>query len=384
MEDYKEIKDLLTPRRDIKASARLRCRVGRAIENDRRKSSWRNFIWGGISLSAAAAVILLLLVPSRLSAKEILAEAISAMREAGNIEMVVEVRTRAIENFRYIDLHEDFVSHHIDISGADSVREWRIDKGDRVAVGRGGDIHTWIPALNLGMHLGNADRDDLLGYLANLLTPGRILETELNNCTNSSGSEYMVTRNGDEIWLTVHAGPEGNFENPYLLNTSIAESENIRRYVIDSRSKRLKSATVSVLSGNKETVVLKISSISYDSGPKNICRLPSDIHFIETEEGPSGLKGLSAEEAAATVLNAFSDWDTSILDKVLTREIAGKLYRDEFSGSKLISVGNAFTSGSENSTFVPYTLRLKDGSLRRHNIAIQKNDSDAWIVVGGL
>ena len=82
--------------------------------------------------------------------------------------------------------------------------------------------------------------------MSTLLTPGKVLETELYNCTSGDGAEYMVNKKGSEIILTVHAAPQGNFENPYLLNTSISESENIRRYVIDADTKRLKSATVSV------------------------------------------------------------------------------------------------------------------------------------------
>lgn len=383
MEDYKEIRDLLKPRRDIKASDELRQKVRMAFDKKRKTRMLKGWVFGGISLSAVAAVLLLVLIPSGMSAKEILSQAIEAMHNCENIEMVVDVRTRPVENFRYISLDDAFVTHHIDIAASDSLLSWRIDKGERVAMSNGKDIYTWIPSVKLGFHLNDTENENVLGYMANLLTPRRILEAELQNCISNSNAEYTVTKSGSEIILTVHAAPQGNFDNPYLLNSSISESENVRRYVIDANSKELKSATVSVISRGREVDVLKVLSINYNSRSHNLSR-PDDIKFIETENQPVGLNGLSAEEAATAVLNAFTDWDEAILDRAMIHELSDAAYREQFSGAKLISIGRSFTSGSGYSTFVPYTLKLHDGTMQRHNIALQKTDSGGWIVVGGL
>ncbi len=384
MDDYKEIKELLKPRREIKASNELRLKVIRAVKRKNRKRVVRNWVFGGISLSAVAAVLLLVFVPSGMSAKEILAEAINALGGTEDIEMIAEVRTRPVENFKYIDVTENFVTHHIYIADSDSLPRWRIDKGERVATGNGTDIYTWMPALKLGWHLPESEEEKVLGYMATLLTPRKILETELANCIGGKGGEYTVNKSGDDIILTVHAMPQGNFDNPYLLNSSIAESENIRRYVIDAESKRLKSATVSVIAGSREIPVLKITSINYGLHRNDICRLADGIRYVETENRPVGLKDLSAEEAATTILNAFTDWNEAILDKVMMREVSDVTYKEKFSGSRLISIGHSFTSGTGNSIFVPYTLELRDGTMQRHNIALQKTDSCGWVVVGGL
>ncbi len=384
MDDYKEIKELLKPRREIKASNELRLKVIRAVKRKNRKRVVRNWVFGGISLSAVAAVLLLVFVPSGMSAKEILAEAINALGGTEDIEMIAEVRTRPVENFKYIDVTENFVTHHIYIADSDSLPRWRIDKGERVATGNGTDIYTWMPALKLGWHLPESEEEKVLGYMATLLTPRKILETELANCIGGKGGEYTVNKSGDDIILTVHAMPQGNFDNPYLLNSSIAESENIRRYVIDAESKRLKSATVSVIAGSREIPVLKITSINYGLHRNDIYRLADGIRYVETENRPVGLKDLSAEEAATTILNAFTDWNEAILDKVMMREVSDVTYKEKFSGSRLISIGHSFTSGTGNSIFVPYTLELRDGTMQRHNIALQKTDSCGWVVVGGL
>lgn len=384
MEDYKDIIEFIRPRRDIKASNELRKKVKEAFERDRRHRTVKNWLFGGISLSAVASLLILVLISSGMSAKEILREAIDALGVSENIEMVVEVRTRPVENFRYINIDNEFVAHSIQFATSDSLLIWRVDKGERIAVGKGNDIYTWMPSLNLGWHIENSDKENVLGYLANFLTPRKILETELDNCINHSNAEYKVERKGNDLLLTVHTPPQGNFDNPYMLNTSIAESESIRRYIIDANSKRLKSATVSIRAGDKEIEVLKVSSIKYGSKRDEICKLDDRIKFVEVDNQPSGLIDLSAEEAASTVLNAFADWNESILDKVIIREISDAAYRDKFQGSKLLSIGHSFKSGNGNSVFVPYTLKLRDGTLQRHNIALQKTEYGGWIIVGGL
>ena len=384
MEDYKEIKEMLKPRRDIKASEELRNKVDSALERKGRKQAIREWTFGGIGLSAVAAILIFVLIPSGMSATEVLAEAIKALGETEYIEMTVDIRTRPVENFGYIGINEDFVVHNIYIADSDSLLKWRIDKGERVATGNGSDIYVWLPSLKLGMHLSDVDNERVLGYMSTLLTPGKVLETELYNCTSGDGAEYMVNKKGSEIILTVHAAPQGNFENPYLLNTSISESENIRRYVIDADTKRLKSATVSVISRNREITVLDISVINYGRRKDDICRLADGIRYVETENQLVGLTGLSAEESALIVLNAFANWDSSILDKVMPREISDIAYKEKFSGSRLISIGRSFTSGTGRTIFIPYTLELRNGSIHRHNIALQETYSGGWIVTGGL
>lgn len=384
MEDYKDIIELLKPRRNIKASDELRKKVNDIVKRDRHHGFSIKWLIGGISVSAVAAMLLVVLIPTGLSAKEVLREAIEALRSYENMEMEVEVRTRPVENFRYINVKESFITHRINMVASDSLVRWRVDKGERIAMGDGNEIYIWLPSLNLGWHLGSQDKENVLGYLANFLEPDKILERELNNCLYNREAEYKIERKDKNITLIVHSQPQGNYENPYMLNQSISDSESIRRYVFDADSKMLKSASVSIKEGNDEIDVLRVSSIDYASENKDICKLDDSVRFVEMEDQPGGLKGLNAEEAASTILNSFTEWNERIIDKVIFREVSDIAYRDRFKGSKLISIGKSFTSGNGNSVFVPYTLILPDGSLQRHNIALQKTEYGGWIVVGGL
>ena len=387
MDDYKEIKSRLKPDYEITASEELRKKVRYALNakgypNKRaRRFSW---LISGIGISTVAVCLLVILWPSGLSANKLLTEAIDALLDVESIEMTVDVRTRPMENFQYIDVEEKFITHKIDISKLDSMVRWKIDKGERIAVGNGTDINIWVPSLDMGLHLSNGKEEKVLGYLSSLLSPRKILEKELENCVNDKGSKCKVEEIGCETILTVHSSPKGDFENPYLLNTSIPESESVRRYVIDTKTKRLKSAVVGIMVQGKEIEVLRVDSINYNPKLKDLTTLPSNIRFVDVEARPSGLSGLSAEEAAATVLSAFSDWNSEILDKAFLPDIAEKMYRKAYIGSELISIGSQFTSGMGQSVFVPYVLKHRDGSIQRHNIALQRNDSAGWIVVGGL
>lgn len=385
MDEYKDITDMLKPRRDFAASDELRNRIDSTLDSYTQKRGASRWIWSVGASCVAAAVLILILVPTGMSAKELLVETLNAMLDTEGVEMTVEVRTRPMENFRYINLSEDFVVHNISIAKSDSTMSWRIDKGGRTASGDNEVIYSWINQLNVGWRMINAEPEELLGEMAVLLTPERILEAELQNCINNADAHYSVDKKDEVVILSVSSKPQGDFKNPYMLNASIAESENIRRYVIDADTKRLKSASVSVINGMKETEVLKITNIVYGQPHPNLLALPSGVRFIDLPQNTlQGIKGLTATEAASAFLNALETWNVSIIDSAIDRNLTPRIYERELKGSVLVSVGESFTSGNEGTTFVPYTLRLPDGSWKRHNLALQKSSQGGWIVVGGL
>lgn len=384
MEDYKEIKDMLKPRRDFAASDELRNRIESTLDTYTRKRKPLRWIWG-VGASCIAAVLILILLPTGLSAKEILTETLNALLNTDGIEMTVEVRTRPMENFRYINLSDDFVVHDISIAKSDSTISWRIDKGGRTATGNSEVIYNWIDKLNIGWRTNNADPRGLLGEMAVLLTPEKIIESELQNCINNTDARYNMVKKDGEIILTVHSQPQGDFSNPYMLNASIAESENIRRYVIDADTKYLKSASVCVIDGKKETEVLKVTKAIYCEPRTDLMTLPAGIRFIDmSQDLLQGITGLNATEAASAFLNALETWNESILESAVDGNMKTGMYEQDLKGSVLLSVGKSFSSGLEGTTFVPYTLRLPNGIQKRHNLALQKSSQGGWIVIGGL
>lgn len=386
MDEYKDIKELLKPRRDIKASGSLNARISETINGRDRRPAAKGWLWGSVSLSAVAAMLILLLLPEGMSAKEILTAAITAIRNSTNIEMKVDIRTAPNDNFELIDPNLGFITHDICIISSDSISFWSIDKGGRAAEKNASGAYMWLDKFNIGWHSPNSDIGSK-GYFSVLMNPEKILESELQLALSGNVKDFNMKKKDGNIYLTVHSLPEGDFANPYMLNKSIAESENIRRYVIDAVNYRLKSASIAMIKGAKEIEVLKITEIKYDSDNARLLPIPSGINFIEIngEYGSDGIEGLDETETASALFNAFTTWDTEILDKIADPGLSGWMYRRSYEGSKLLKLGTPFKSGkNDRITFVPYTIRLQNGYVKSMNLALRKTPQGRWIVSGGL
>ena len=56
-----------------------------------------------------------------------------------------------------------------------------------------------------------------------------------------------------------------------------------------------------------------------------------------------------------------------------------------FSGLKVLNLGESFTSAAYPGRFLPYEIELKDGQVRKHNLALkQDTKTGRWFIDGGL
>lgn len=149
MEDYNDIKYLLKPRRDFTASDELRKKINSTLDSYTTNKISFKLIWGISASCVVAASLILILLPSGVSAKQILTQTLNTFLTSEGVEMVVNVRTRPMENFRYINLNEDFVEHHMAATKSDSTLTWRVDKGDRTASGNNSISYNWIEQYNI-------------------------------------------------------------------------------------------------------------------------------------------------------------------------------------------------------------------------------------------
>lgn len=391
MDENKYIKNILKPRRDIKASDAFRAKIENEIRKSESSHSRRGWVWGGVTVASVIAAILIMVVPGGiwanddLSAKKILSEAIATLRKYKSIEIKADIRTDSHEIFEHINPKAEFITHDIMIQQWDSVKYWYINKDMRSAEKNKNGLYVWLSRYNLGWHYGECD--NILGYLNTVMNPEKILESEFEYIMSCPEAKYEMSEKNGEIVLTIHSMPKGDYSNPYVLNTSIDDSENIRRYTLDAHSSRLKTAVVSIVMDSKEIEVLKVTDIKYDIDIMELPAIPKHIKFIEDDDIllPQGISGLSAREAASVFLSAFSDWDTDIIYKYLHPEEAEEIFRNIYEGAKLINLGIPFRSGSnEHLMFVPYTLRLKDGEVKKMNLVLADYSGDAWVFDGGL
>jgi hypothetical protein len=387
MDEYNDIRALLKPRRDVKASAQLRSRVKSDMIARRTRRS-RGWLWGGISAAVAAAVLILIFVPTGATARsshDLLQASLSTIAGVDAFEMELEVRTSPNDNFSYIDPEADFVKHHISVERTDSVTVWRLDKGSRKAMHNRQGTYLWIESLHCGWYSQNPQWK-VAGSLSVFLSPSQIMEAELALTLNDKQAKYNIDKNGNEIILTIHSMPNGDFTNPYMLNHSIAESESYRRYVIDAESKQLKSAVVSFVVDGQQVEMIRLTSIMYGARNRDIAALPRDIDFINLDQQvrTEGISGVNAKEAASIIFNAFKNWNMEILGKVLDDAMLPVTERT-YRGAELINLGEPFKSGNDpNMTFVPYTVRFSSGEIKEHNLSLTLTANDSWIITGGL
>lgn len=386
LNEYDGILSELRPKCEVKASPELTEKIMRAAKT--RKSKKRRpmiAFWGSVA-GVAAVVALMLYVPT-VSAKELLGAAVNTLNSVRSMVMEVEVRTLPRENFAYIDLQKDFVPHKISASYSNNGTVWRVDKSGRIACGNDQTVCLWLPETGMGWGY-DSGNDNVLEFFKMLVTPQLILEKEYEKSLAYENDGYKVERKGGELLLTVHAYPHGDdYNNPYMLNASIEDSENIRRYVFDAKSRRLKGLSIAVVSNGEEVEVLRTTSIVFDEPLKDSELLAvSPGVSIEWNYALKGiLAGATAKEVATKILSSFKDWNSREFDfDALCSKEEQSAYKDVYAGSVLLSVGEPFHSGTSGATFVPYKLRLSDGRIVELNLALLQQEDSTWIVTGGL
>ncbi|MDE5887091.1 MAG: hypothetical protein K2H46_05825 [Muribaculaceae bacterium] len=386
MDDYKDIIDLLTPRREVKVSSSFRERIRETVRKRKRSKILKKYILTGVALSAAALFMVILLIPDGLSAAQLLSKTIDSFLGTPNVELQVDIRTLPRDNFILVDPEEEFVTHHIKTRRTDSTTYWSIDKGGRTAVKNSEGVFVWIKEYNIGWYSSNRNTD-VLDYLSVFVNPEKTLERELELTSGKYGAKYELKKEKGRYFLTVRSQKEGDFSNPYMLNKSIVEAQTVRRYVINADNNHLESASVAMLVNGEEREVIRITDVKYLHGDIELASIPSGIRFQEMDQlydNLSGFTGMDEKETASVLFNAFKDWDTSVIYRLVSPDMA-EILRKDYEGATLLSMGTPFRSGNQKDlTFVPYSLKLKNNYIKNFNLAITKNSKGVWIVTGGL
>jgi len=329
--------------------------------------------------------------PAR-AAGNILEKSIRAIVSLKSVYMVFAIRTSANENFESIDPTAGFINFKVwEVFGNES--RWRFDKPGRSIIMDG--QRQYLIQETGGYVLRGTPEAGFVGWMRLFLEPTKILETELIYA-KTHPSSCTVTEKGNQLELTVKANAEGNFTNPDALNGSIPESNTRRVYRFDKESHMLTALTVFIESVQEDICVLKLNNIS-----TNLSLSDSLFIFTNRNSRPvltleewdlataRGMKDISGEEAVRIFFTACekNDWKTVQRFSPLFSIPGGnalKPIQNRFTGSSLLQVGNAFTSGMYAGVYVPFVIRLKSGDTIAGNIAIRKDNSyHTWTIDGG-
>ena len=171
---------------------------------------------------------------------------------------------------------------------------------------------------------------------------------------------------------------QGDFTSDWARNKSIQESDHTCVYRFDSASKRLEGLQVNITVDGREVTVRS-------SPPSVITRIchrrcfslhlqATVTHHVDTAE---------MKDAAVTLNGPKERWDDLLAVMPMSRVPDG--IKKCCGGLQVISLGEPFQSGIYAGYFVPYQVRMPDGSIKTHTLAMRNdNPHHRWVWDGGL
>uniref|UniRef100_Q01V64 Uncharacterized protein n=1 Tax=Solibacter usitatus (strain Ellin6076) TaxID=234267 RepID=Q01V64_SOLUE len=344
-----------------------------AVENARKTSRpmWR---WAAVACAAAALLLVLPLLPVKSTGVPLLAQSVQAMANVHTVHITGRIRTLPHDNFELIGTQYDFVPIEIWREFSTPPR-WRVEKPGRVVVMDGQSSVLYFKTTNEAVK--GTPNAGFLEWLRPLLDPQSILQNEL---AAARRGEARAAVSGSTV--AMHRQARGNFANDWARNKSITESDHTAVYRFDQTGKRLEGLQVLVAN----VLVAEFTEFRYDEEfPPSlfVSPVPANASW-ETDAKPASVSFTGPKEAVVYFFDALAkeDWDAVL--QVMQRSTVHPGVKSTYGGLQVISIGEAFQSGLYAGYFVPYQVRLRDGTVKSHKIAI-RNDNPAhqWVVDGG-
>jgi outer membrane lipoprotein-sorting protein len=327
------------------------------------------------------------------NAAEVLSRGVKAVASLSSIHIQCKLRTLPADNFSLIMPDQDFVS--VEVWKQLDDPKWRIDKPGRMAVMDGQSTILYLKDSNTGMRIdqpsSSAFDTDWLHEVANI---SQVLTSEIHAVESRKNSPVISEATGSDGSAKVVVSIETQSNLPdgdYLKNKFFNTADTRRVYVFDKQSNRLEAVEIYLLSKDKPELIFEVSRIDYNpqidaavfhpAFPDNAAWAPLETPVIANNQAYASM---TPAETSRAFFEAFArrDWDE-----------AGKFYplpiqdsfKDYLGGVEIISLGKPFQSIIGPQFYVPYEIRLLNGKVIKHNLAL-RNDNAAgrWMVDGGI
>lgn len=323
------------------------------------------------------------------AANVIFNKAVSAIDGISTMIMKFNARTEANDNFAMIGKQYEMVPHTL--IKTFNPEKWRLDKPGRTALMDGASSYLWMPEVELATKF-SKNALGLIDWYQILLYPANILRKE-EYMAKEKGVKLISKEKGDEIFVSITSGADGNFVNDYAKNTSIIESDNRREYIFDKKTNLLKSLKIYLLEKEKETLIFETTDITYNKPVEENAYaifLPSGVKWQEYKlpEKNEELSNSSAKQITEMVLNDLikEDFEThkDVWGNLLSRKMI-KMISKDFAGGEILYIGEPFKSGRYPGVHVPYKVKFKSGHIKELSLALRNdNPSKVWQVDGGI
>lgn len=355
---------------------------------------WR---WS-FSMGAVAAVLIIFAIlggpnlPS--SAAEIMIRGANAVKELTRIHLRGKLRTDPKDNFSAIAPEREFAPIEL-WKEFKPIVKWRIDKPGRTAIMDGRETMLLIQpdyAVKYPTPSNSAFDTQWLHEIANL---GQLLSDEVK-AIRSHGWKTTVTRqpgqNGLMQSVVSIEARTGITVNDYLKNKFFGTADTRRVYTFDEGSGLPVSARIYLKETASEDMLLfELDLIEGNTQPASDVfqmRLPEGVTWKQKMEIlPDNQKyeSMTSEQAAKAFFEACGREDWNEAGKFCN--VTGSL-KKFLGGIQVIRLEDHFTSvislisGAE---FVPYEIKLKDGNIRKHNLALKRDrKTNRWFIDGGI
>jgi hypothetical protein len=232
---------------------------------------------------------------------------------------------------------------------------------------------------------------DWLQKIANL---SNTITKELNNAIAKGWKMNLTEKTGADGQakdvVTIEA-KSGLPDNDYLKNVFMQTADTRRVYVFDDQNERLESVKIYLHSASGDTLIFKLDQIDYNPPiDPDVWKLdlPADVSWyqIEMQKLPDNEKyaSMTAEQATRAFFEACSQENWSEAEKFMRESPVDHLTKQYLGGLEIINIGTAFSSKASPGWFVPYEIKLKNGYVKKMNLAL-KNDkaTGRWFVDGG-
>jgi hypothetical protein len=278
--------------------------------------------------------------------------------------------------------------------------KWRMQKSDMVEVMEEDTSSTLFEppkrAWKYARHDDVNPRDLLLLRLTEVR--GLLYRELLSALANSWAFSltHQTTAAGEKKLLVTVEAKRGWPENNYAKNKFFDSSDMRRVYRFDAKTQRLEGLDAYLHRSGGDVLVLTVERIDYDQPIDPalfVLTLPQDVQLVdwrkdykEPQRLPDNKKyeKMTPKEAARAFFEACArkDWDEVQKFEITTLDEG---YKQRWGGLEIVHLGEPFKTSRYYGWFIPYEVKLKNGGVRKWNLAM-RNDNQAhrYVEDGGI
>ena len=330
-------------------------------------------------------------------AAKVLAQGAEAVPNPSTVHVVAKMRTAPRDNFSHLDPDLGFARIEVWKQFGDKSK-WRVEKPGRFVVMDGtSTLHFIRP--NFAYKLDQATEGAFdTGPLLSLANVQDMITRELRTAQAKGWDltlAHETTKTGEKKLVVAVEAKAGVPDDDYLKNKFYGDSDMRRVYRFDAETQRLEGFEAHLHRSGGDVLVLTIERIEYDQPidptvfslevPENVTWYKEPARLPDNEK----YEKMTPKEAARTFFEACGKEDWNEVEKFWSRRVDER-FKTYLGGLEIVSLGEPFQSkgyvGIEGKGwFIPYEIKLRSGVVRKHNLAMRKdNPAKRYIVDGGL